>query len=405
MSPGAAALIRAKREGHRLDGAQWRELARGIASGDWSEGQIGAFAMAVAWRGLDEAECRDFTFALRDSGQRLDWRDLPGPVLDKHSTGGVGDGVSLALAPLLAACGAYVPMISGRGLGHTGGTLDKLESLPGYDVHPTPERLRRVVAEVGCAIVGQSADLVPADRRLYAVRDVSATVDVPELIVASILSKKLAGGAQALVLDIKTGSGAQTPDEAAAQALAQRYPSLSVEEDALYVRDGKLRTAAGVTAGLDLALMLVEEDLGREIALRVAAQLVMFFKRPGGQLQFSRKGEAQPAGRSVLQQVQRWVAANPQLALTVEALAEHAGLSPRHFARLFHAEVGVTPAAWVESARVAAARALLEAGGDAPKQVAAKCGFANADTLRRAFFKHVGVTPAEYRKRYGHGGA
>lgn len=192
---------------------------------------------------------------------------------------------------------------------------------------------------------------------------------------------------------------------AAAQALAQRYPSLSVEEDALYVRDGKLRTAAGVTAGLDLALMLVEEDLGREIALRVAAQLVMFFKRPGGQLQFSRKGEAQPAGRSVLQQVQRWVAANPQLALTVEALAEHAGLSPRHFARLFHAEVGVTPAAWVESARVAAARALLEAGGDAPKQVAAKCGFANADTLRRAFFKHVGVTPAEYRKRYGHGGA
>ena len=192
---------------------------------------------------------------------------------------------------------------------------------------------------------------------------------------------------------------------AAAQALALRYPSLRVEEDALYVRDGKLRTAAGVTAGLDMALMLVEEDLGRDIALRVAAQLVMFFKRPGGQLQFSRKGEAQPVGRSVLQEVQRWVAANPQLALTVEALAEHAGLSPRHFARLFHAEVGVTPAAWVESARVAAARTLLEAGGDAPKQVAAKCGFANADTLRRAFSKHVGVTPAEYRKRYAHGQA
>ncbi|MCS5516089.1 AraC family transcriptional regulator [Pseudomonas qingdaonensis] len=176
---------------------------------------------------------------------------------------------------------------------------------------------------------------------------------------------------------------------AAAQALAQRYPSLSVEEDALYVRDGKLRTAAGVTAGLDLALMLVEEDLGREIALRVAAQLVMFFKRPGGQLQFSRKGEAQPAGRSVLQQVQRWVAANPQLALTVEALAEHAGLSPGILPGCFMPRWG-HPAAWVESARVAAARALLEAGGDAPKQVAAKCGFANADTLRRAFFKHVG---------------
>ena len=171
--------------------------------------------------------------------------------------------------------------------------------------------------------------------------------------------------------------------------------------DALHVRDGKLRTAAGVTAGMDLALALVEEDLGREIAMRVAAQLVMFFKRPGGQLQFSRKGDARPAGRSALQDVQRWFAANPALPLTVDDLADHAGLSPRHFARLFHAEVGITPAAWVEVTRVSAARALLEAGTDAPKQVAAKCGFANADTLRRAFAKHVGVTPAEYRKRHG----
>ena len=188
---------------------------------------------------------------------------------------------------------------------------------------------------------------------------------------------------------------------AAAQDLGQAYPRLTVEEDALYVRDGKVRTAAGVTAGLDLALSLVEEDLGRELATRVAAQLVMFFKRPGGQLQFSRKGEARPAGRSVLQEVQRWVAANPALPLSVEALADRAGLSPRHFARLFHAEVGVTPAAWVELTRVAAARALLEAGANAPKQVAAKCGFANADTLRRAFVKHVGVTPAEYRRHHG----
>lgn len=223
----AAALLRAKREGRRLDAAQWQALAEGIAREDWSEGQIGALAMAVAWRGLDARECRDFTFALRDSGRCLDWRDLPGPVLDKHSTGGVGDCVSLALAPLVAACGGFVPMISGRGLGHTGGTLDKLESLPGYEVNPAPARLRRIVAEVGCAIVGQSADLVPADRRLYAVRDVTATVDVPELIVASILSKKLAGGAQALVLDIKTGSGAQTPDMAAAEALAARMRAVA----------------------------------------------------------------------------------------------------------------------------------------------------------------------------------
>ncbi len=267
MNPwSAVALIRAKREGRRLDAAQWQALAEGIASEAWSEGQVGAFAMAVAWRGLDAAECRDFTFALRDSGRRLDWRGLPGPVLDKHSTGGVGDCVSLALAPLLAACGAYVPMISGRGLGHTGGTLDKLESLPGYDVNPDPARLARVVREAGCAIVGQSADLVPADRRLYAERDVTATVDVPELIVASILSKKLAGGAQALVLDIKTGSGAQTPAEADAQALAARMQAV----------------AAG--SGLQLAVMLSDmgQVLGRSAgnALEVQGVLDLLAGRP-----------------------------------------------------------------------------------------------------------------------------
>lgn len=189
----------------------------------------------------------------------------------------------------------------------------------------------------------------------------------------------------------------------ASKRLSEIYPKVTVEDDALYVRDGKLRTAAGVTAGLDLALALVEEDLGPEIAKRVAAQLVMFFKRPGGQLQFSRKGATQPAGRSALQDVQRWVAANPALPLSVKAMAAHTGQSPRHFARLFHAEVGVTPAAWVEATRIEAARGLLEAGNDAPKQVAAKCGFSNPDTLRRAFVKHVGVTPAEFRKRHGHG--
>lgn len=187
---------------------------------------------------------------------------------------------------------------------------------------------------------------------------------------------------------------------AAVDGLSRAFPSLQIDEDALYVRDGKLRTAAGVTAGLDLALILVEEDLGRDIAKRVAGQLVMYFKRPGGQLQFSRKGETHPLGRSVLQQVQRWVAATPELDHSISSMAKRAGLSPRHFARLFHAEVGITPAAWVEAARVAAARTLLENGHDTPKLVAAKCGFANADTLRRAFHKHVGVTPAEYRKQH-----
>lgn len=187
---------------------------------------------------------------------------------------------------------------------------------------------------------------------------------------------------------------------AVAEALAERYPDVEVEADAIHIRDGKLRTAAGVTAGLDLALALVEEDLGRELATRVASQLVMFFKRPGGQLQFSRKGETAPAGRSALQEVQRFIATHPADDHSVAHLAARAGLSARHFARLFQSEVGVTPAAFVEEARVAAARRKLENGREPPKQVAALCGFANADTLRRAFMRHVGVTPAEYRKRY-----
>jgi transcriptional regulator GlxA family with amidase domain len=189
---------------------------------------------------------------------------------------------------------------------------------------------------------------------------------------------------------------------AVAERLAARYPAVIVDQDAIQVSDGKLRTAAGVTAGLDLALALVEEDLGSEIAMKVASQLVMFFKRPGGQMQFSRKGEAVPTGRAALQELQRWVAASPALDHSVSNLAKRMDLSPRHFARLFRSEVGITPATWVEEARVNAARHLLERGDEAPKQVATHCGFADADTLRRAFVRHVGVTPAEYRKRFAH---
>lgn len=187
---------------------------------------------------------------------------------------------------------------------------------------------------------------------------------------------------------------------AVAERLAHDFPDVTVDKDAIQVSDGPLRTAAGVTAGLDLALALVEEDLGHEIAIRVASQLVMFFKRPGGQMQFSRKGEAAPAGRAALQELQRWVAANPALNHTVANLAKRLDLSPRHFARLFRNEVGVTPATWVEEARVNAARRLLEIGHEAPKQVATHCGFSDADTLRRAFARQVGITPAEYRKRF-----
>jgi transcriptional regulator GlxA family with amidase domain len=187
---------------------------------------------------------------------------------------------------------------------------------------------------------------------------------------------------------------------AVADRLAQAFPSVTVDPDAIHVRDGRLRTAAGVTAGLDLSLALVEEDLGREVAMKVAGQLVMFFKRPGGQMQFSRKGEAAPVGRSALQEAQRWIAAHPAEDLSIANLASRTGLSSRHFTRLFRQEVGVAPATWVKEARVAAARRLLESGEAFPKQVASQCGFANADTLRRAFVRLVGVTPAEYRKRY-----
>ncbi|HTM83220.1 GlxA family transcriptional regulator [Asticcacaulis sp.] len=187
---------------------------------------------------------------------------------------------------------------------------------------------------------------------------------------------------------------------AVATELARRYPDVTVDEDAIHVSDGPVRTAAGVTAGLDLALALVEEDLGADIAKRIASQLVMFFKRPGGQMQFSRKGAAVPAGRAALQELQRWVAANPALPHTVASLAARMDISPRHFSRLFQAEVGITPATWVEEARIHAARHLLEHGHEAPKQVAGHCGFSDANTFRRAFTRHVGVSPAEYRKRY-----
>ncbi len=184
------------------------------------------------------------------------------------------------------------------------------------------------------------------------------------------------------------------------QALRERYPDVLVEEDALHVADGKLRTAAGVTAGLDLALSLVEEDLGRPLAMKVASELVMYFRRPGGQTPFSRQGEAAVAGRASLQELQRWVAAHPAEAHSIERLAERMQLSPRHFARLFRSEVGTTPAAWVESVRVGAARQWLERGTYAPKQVAALCGFSDVNHLRRAFVQHVGLTPADYRKQY-----
>ncbi|MEZ5669982.1 MAG: thymidine phosphorylase [Alphaproteobacteria bacterium] len=216
-------LIAAKRDGGTLSVAEIEAIAQGIASESWSEAQVAAFAMAVFLRGLDRGEQVALTRAMTASGAALDWTDLRDgrPIVDKHSTGGIGDKVSLILAPALAACGCVVPMLSGRGLGHTGGTLDKLESIPGYRCDVPTDQLQRICMEVGCAIVGASADLVPADRRLYAIRDVTATVASLPLIVSSILSKKLAEGLDALVLDVKTGSGAFMVGRAAALELAE----------------------------------------------------------------------------------------------------------------------------------------------------------------------------------------
>ena len=220
MTPLPQEIIRRKRDGATLGPAEIEAFIGGLTAGRVSEGQAAAFAMAVFFRGMSVEERVALTRAMTQSGEILGW-DLPGPVLDKHSTGGVGDAVSLALAPAVAACGGFVPMISGRGLGHTGGTLDKLDSIPGYVSQPSTDVFRRVVREVGCAIIGQTASLAPADRRLYAIRDVTATVESVDLITASILAKKLAAGLQALVMDVKFGSGAFMTDVDDARALAR----------------------------------------------------------------------------------------------------------------------------------------------------------------------------------------
>jgi thymidine phosphorylase len=201
-------IIRAKREGQALSVAQIDHFVRGLVDGSWSEGQVAALGMAVFLRGMGRDEAVALTRAMMNSGRVLSWPDMPGPVLDKHSSGGVGDKISLMLAPLVAACGGYVPMIAGRGLGHTGGTVDKLEAIPGYTTAPDFGDFDRLVRSLGVAIIGQTADLAPADRRFYATRDVTATVESVPLITASILSKKLAAGLQGLAMDVKCGNGA-----------------------------------------------------------------------------------------------------------------------------------------------------------------------------------------------------
>ncbi|MBL8343096.1 MAG: thymidine phosphorylase [Rubrivivax sp.] len=270
----AQPIIAAKRDGQALTTAQIDAFVAGLVSGAWSEGQAAALAMAVCCRGMQAAETVALTRAMTHSGHVLDWRGegFDGPVLDKHSTGGVGDKVSLMLAPIVAeagaAAGVIVPMVSGRGLGHTGGTLDKLEALAGYTVNPPRETFVRTLREAGCAIVGASDALAPADRRLYAIRDVTATVESVPLITASILSKKLAAGLSSLVLDVKAGSGALMATLPAARALA--------------------RSLVDVAGGAGLPARAIVTDMGRVLgraagnALEVREAVDFLVGRDGG---------------------------------------------------------------------------------------------------------------------------
>jgi thymidine phosphorylase len=288
LSP--AEVIRAKRDGLALTRAQIDAFVRGLAAaegaGGWADSQAAAMAMAIVLRGMTPAETADLADAMTHSGTVLDWSaaGLGGPALDKHSTGGVGDKVSLMLAPMLAACGAVVPMISGRGLAHTGGTLDKLEALPGYTVDPGPARLLHALRTAGCAIVGASRDLAPADRRLYAIRDVTATVESVPLITASILSKKRAAGLRALVMDVKVGSGAFTAHIDEARALARSLvqvasraglPTVALITDMNQVLGRHAGNALEVQEAIDfLAGRGVPDARLREVTLALGAELL-----------------------------------------------------------------------------------------------------------------------------------
>jgi len=220
-------IIRVKRNGQALDEQAINGFVSGLVDGNFSDSQVGAMAMAIFQNGMSDNEKIHFTKAMMHSGDVLSWEGFDGPIVDKHSTGGVGDKVSFMLAAIVSACGGYVPMISGRGLGHTGGTSDKLESIAGFNVEPSIDEFKRIVKDVGVAIISQTDNLAPADKRLYSIRDVTATVESIPLITASILSKKLAAGLDALVMDVKVGNGAMMNNLDDAKALAESITSVA----------------------------------------------------------------------------------------------------------------------------------------------------------------------------------
>ena len=278
----AVDLIRTKRDGGPLSGDQVRWFIDAFTTGEIPDEQAAALLMAIVWRGMEASELAEWTAAMIASGERLDLSGIGKPTVDKHSTGGVGDKVSLPLAPLVAACGAADPMLSGRGLGHTGGTLDKLEAIPGLRVDLSPEEMMAVLEDVGCVICAAGPGLAPADQKLYALRDVTGTVESIPLIASSIMSKKIAEGTEALVLDVKVGSGAFMPDVDAARALAETMVELG---NAHGVRTSALLTdmstplgrAAGngleVTESVDCLNGRGPEDL-EEITLALAAEML-----------------------------------------------------------------------------------------------------------------------------------
>lgn len=279
-------IIRRKRDGAVLDDAEIEAMVRGTVDASVTDAQIAAFAMAVFFRGMTMPERVAFTRAMARSGRVLDWSaaNLPGPVLDKHSTGGIGDKTSLILAPIIAACGGFVPMISGRGLGHTGGTLDKMDSIPGYVSQPETDVLDRVVRSAGCAVVGATRDIAPADRRIYAIRDTTGTVESIDLITASILSKKMAAGLGGLVMDVKFGTGAFMSDIGDARALARSIvdvanggglPTVALLTDMNQPLGRTAGNAVEVRESIDLLTGGPKDERLWEVTARLTAELLV----------------------------------------------------------------------------------------------------------------------------------
>jgi len=279
-------LICKKRDGLLLEDEEIAAFVSGITDGSLSEGQIAAFAMATFFTDMDPRECISLTRAMKNSGDTLQWesQNLPGPIVDKHSSGGVGDKASLMLGPMLAACGVFVPMISGRGLGHTGGTLDKLDSIPGYNTTPDNAAFQAVVKSVGCAIVGQTANLAPADKRFYSIRDVTGTVESLPLITASILSKKLSAGLDCLVLDVKTGNGAFANTMERATDLAHRIvttagemglPTTAIITDMSEVLGPNAGNALEIVETIDYLKGTFRDPRLHEVVLTLGAELLL----------------------------------------------------------------------------------------------------------------------------------